>query len=84
MLKRLESERPKIQADIQAGKRLQKDRNAPAFVSKSVEDLDRKWKDTNEKAKQKHEKLKVSFSLHLHIPSITVEPLHTNTKGTFR
>lgn len=59
MLKRLETEKPKIQADIEAGKRLQKDRNAPSFVSKSVDDLDRKWKDTNEKAAQKHEKLKV-------------------------
>jgi hypothetical protein len=27
--------------------------------SPTVDDLDRKWKDTNEKAAQKHEKLKV-------------------------
>ena len=61
LIKRLESEKPKTQADIEAGKRLQKDRNAPSFVSKSVDDLDRKWKDTNEKAAQKHDKLKVSY-----------------------
>ena len=61
VLKRLESEKPKIQADIEAGKRLQKDRNAPTFVSKSVQELEGKWIDTNEKAKQKHDKLKVRF-----------------------
>jgi len=56
---KLESERPNIQADIEAGKRLQKERNAPTFVGKKVDDLDRKWKDTNELAKAKHTKLKV-------------------------
>ncbi|KAK3089398.1 hypothetical protein FSP39_003323 [Pinctada imbricata] len=58
VMQRLESERPTIQAEIEAGRRLQRERNAPTFVSKTVDDLDRKWKDTNDLAKQKHAKLK--------------------------
>lgn len=58
-MRKLESEKHNIQADIDAGRRLQKEKNAPTFVSQQVEDLDRKWRDTNEKAKAKHEKLKV-------------------------
>ena len=59
-MQRLDSERPNIQAEIEAGKRLQRERNAPTFVAKTVDELDKKWKDTNELAKQKHAKLKVS------------------------
>lgn len=57
---KLESEKPNIQADLEAGKRLQKEKNAPVFVAQQVSELDKKWKDTNEKAKAKHEKLKVN------------------------
>lgn len=59
-MRKLDSEAPNIQADIEAGKRLQREKNAPTFVSKTVDDLDKQWKDTNELAKTKHEKLKVS------------------------
>nr|KAG5692778.1 hypothetical protein BaRGS_009394 [Batillaria attramentaria] len=58
LLTKLDSEKATIQADIEAGKRLQKDRNAPAFISQTVADLDRKWRDTNQLAQAKHTKLK--------------------------
>uniref|UniRef100_A0A2C9KCB0 Calponin-homology (CH) domain-containing protein n=1 Tax=Biomphalaria glabrata TaxID=6526 RepID=A0A2C9KCB0_BIOGL len=58
LLTKLEAEKANIQAEIEAGKRLQNDRNAPAFIQQSVVELDRKWRDTNELAKAKHEKLK--------------------------
>ncbi|XP_035824390.1 nesprin-1 [Aplysia californica] len=58
LLNKLDAEKASIQAEIEAGKRLQRDRNAPAFIEQSVSELDRKWKDTNELAKAKHEKLK--------------------------
>lgn len=48
-----------IQADLEKGENLQRDRDAPAFVSKAINDLSTKWKDTNALAKAKHEKLKV-------------------------
>ena len=56
---KLETEAAGIQADIETGKRLQKQKDAPSFIGKSVDDLSRKWKDTNELAKSKHAKLKV-------------------------
>ncbi|KAH9507324.1 hypothetical protein Btru_056910, partial [Bulinus truncatus] len=58
LLSKLEAEKANIQAEIEAGRRLQNDKNAPAFIQQSVAELDRKWKDTNELAKAKHEKLK--------------------------
>ncbi|XP_025103982.1 nesprin-1-like isoform X4 [Pomacea canaliculata] len=58
LITRLESEKANIQADIETGKRLQKDRSAPAFISQTVADLDRKWRDTNQLAQAKHTKLK--------------------------
>ncbi|GFO48198.1 nesprin-1, partial [Plakobranchus ocellatus] len=58
LLNKLEAEKANIQAEIEAGKRLQRDRNAPSFIAQSVNELDRKWKDTQELAKAKHEKLK--------------------------
>lgn len=56
---RLEQEKGSIMADIEAGKRLQKDRNAPSFIAKNIQDLERKLKDTNDLAKAKHSQLKV-------------------------
>lgn len=50
-------------ADIEAGKKLQKERNAPSFISKNIQDLERKLKDTNELALAKHSKLKVTVIL---------------------
>lgn len=66
LITKLESEKANIQADIEAGKRLQKDQNAPSFISQTVSDLDRKWQDTNHLAQAKHNKLKVyqGFSVH--------------------
>ena len=61
LIKRLESEKPKIQADVEAGKGCQRERNAPTVYSRYLEDLNRQWGDTNEKAAQKHDKLKVSY-----------------------
>ncbi|XP_041351119.1 nesprin-1-like [Gigantopelta aegis] len=58
IMMKLETEAASIQADIEAGKRLQKQKDAPSFIGKSVDDLSRKWKDTNELAKSKHTKLK--------------------------
>jgi hypothetical protein len=59
LLMKLESEKAKVQEDIEAGKRLQQDKNAPAFIGQTVADLDRKWKDTNQLAQAKHSKIKV-------------------------
>ncbi|XP_076442566.1 muscle-specific protein 300 kDa-like isoform X3 [Babylonia areolata] len=58
LLTKLESEKANVQKDIEQGKRLQQDRNAPAFISQTVADLDRKWRDTNQLAQAKHNKLK--------------------------
>ncbi|CAL1544282.1 unnamed protein product [Lymnaea stagnalis] len=58
LLGKLEAEKANIQAEIEAGRRLQKDKNAPAFIQQTIAELDRKWKDTNDLAKAKHEKLK--------------------------
>ncbi|KAL5008450.1 hypothetical protein ScPMuIL_014031 [Solemya velum] len=58
LMMKLDSERSNIQAELEAGKRLQQDRDAPNFVAKTIQELDRKWKDTNELAKAKHNKLK--------------------------
>ena len=60
-IKRLESEKPKIQADIEAGKRYQKERYAPICVSNPLDDSHRQWGDTNEQAAQKLDKFKVSY-----------------------
>lgn len=60
LLNRLETEKSSIQAEIEAGRHLQKDKNAPAFIHQYLAELDKKWKDTNELAKAKLEKLKVS------------------------
>ena len=60
LLNKLEAEKASIQAEIDAGKRLQRERNAPAFIAQTIAELERKWKDTNELAKAKHEKLKVT------------------------
>lgn len=59
LLTKLDSEKANVQADIEQGKRLQQDRNAPAFISQTVADLDRKWRDTTQLAQAKHAKLKV-------------------------
>ncbi|KAK7104412.1 hypothetical protein V1264_019133 [Littorina saxatilis] len=58
LLTKLDSEKANVQADIDQGKRLQQDRNAPAFISDTVNNLDRKWRDTNQLAQAKHSKLK--------------------------
>ncbi|XP_076463750.1 muscle-specific protein 300 kDa-like isoform X7 [Babylonia areolata] len=58
LLTKLESEKGSIQKDIEQGKRLAQERNAPAFISQTTADLERKWKDTNELAQAKHAKLK--------------------------
>ncbi|GFR66525.1 nesprin-1, partial [Elysia marginata] len=58
LLNKLEAEKANIQAEIETGKRLQRDRNAPSFIAQSASELDRKWKDTQELAKAKHDKLK--------------------------
>ena len=60
LMSRIDSERAAIMSDIEAGKRLQKERNAPSFIAKNIQDLERKLKDTNELAAAKHSKLKVS------------------------
>ena len=48
-------------ADIEAGKKLQKDKNAPSFIAKNIQELEHKLKDTNDLAQAKHTKLKVLF-----------------------
>ena len=59
LLTKLESEKANVQKDIEQGKRLQQDRNAPGFISQTISDLDKKWRDTNQLAQAKHSKLKV-------------------------
>ncbi|ESO86156.1 hypothetical protein LOTGIDRAFT_167389 [Lottia gigantea] len=58
IMRRLEEEKARVMADLEAGRRLQQDKDAPDFVSKAVADLDKKWKDTNHLAKAKQEKLR--------------------------
>ena len=65
LLTKLDSEKANVQADIEQGKRLQQDRSAPAFISQTVADLDRKWRDTNQLAQAKHTKLKVNLEYEL-------------------
>ena len=60
-IKRLESEKPKIQADIEVGKGYQTERYSLTFVSNPFDDLDRQCGDTNEEAAQKLDKFKVSY-----------------------
>lgn len=60
---KLESEKHNVQADLEAGKQLQRKKNAPTFVSQQVSELDKKWKETNEKAKAKHKTLKVEQNI---------------------
>lgn len=62
LLTKLDSEKANVQADIEQGKRLQQDRNAPTFISQTVSDLDRKWRDTTQLAEAKHTKLKVRWA----------------------
>lgn len=59
IMMKLESEKHNVQADLEAGKQLQREKNAPTFVAQQVSELDKKWKETNEKAKAKHQALKV-------------------------
>ena len=61
LMSKLESEKANIMAEIEAGKKLQKDRNAPSFIAKNIQELERKLKDTNDLAEAKHTKLKVRF-----------------------
>ncbi|KAL8590280.1 hypothetical protein ACOMHN_006396 [Nucella lapillus] len=58
LLTKLESEKANIQKDIEQGKRLEQERNAPAFITQTVAGLERKWRDTNELSQAKHVKLK--------------------------
>lgn len=60
---KLESEKHNVQADLEAGKQLQREKNAPTFVAQQVSELDKKWKETNEKAKAKHQALKVEQNI---------------------
>ncbi|CAG5134805.1 unnamed protein product, partial [Candidula unifasciata] len=55
---KLEIEKANIQEEVEAGKHLQRDRNAPAFIQQSAAELDRKWKDTNEVVKARHERIR--------------------------
>ncbi|KAK6181528.1 hypothetical protein SNE40_009363 [Patella caerulea] len=57
IMRKLEAEKANIMADLDAGRKLQREKDAPDFVSKTVAELDRKWKDTNNLAKAKQEKL---------------------------
>ena len=61
LMGKLDSERANIMADIEAGKKLQKDKNAPKFIAQNIQELERKLKDTNDLAEAKHTKLKVRF-----------------------
>ena len=66
LMTKLESEKANILKDIEQGKRLQQERSAPAFISQTVEDLERKWHDTNQLAQAKHSKLKVCSTTYFH------------------
>ena len=59
--KRLESEKHKIQAGIEAGKGFQKEWNDNTSVPKYFTDLDGQSTDTHEKIAQKDVKHKVSY-----------------------
>ena len=59
-MSRLEAERASIMADIEAGRRLQKERNAPAFISQNIHDLEKKLRETDQHTQAKHQKLKVN------------------------
>lgn len=59
---KLEMEKTKIQAEIEAGKHLQRDSNAPAFIQQSVAELERKWKDVNEMVTARHENVRDQVS----------------------
>ena len=61
LMSKLDNERAGIMADIEAGKKLQKDKNAPSFIAKNIQELEHKLKDTNDLAQAKHTKLKVLF-----------------------
>ena len=61
LMGKLDSERANIMADIEAGKKLQKDKNAPKFIAQNIQELERKLKDTNDLAEAKHTKLKVRY-----------------------
>ena len=58
---RLDKERDGIMKELEEGKRLQKERNAPAFIKQKMADLERKLRDTDQLAEAKHTKLKVIF-----------------------
>ncbi|KAL3874933.1 hypothetical protein ACJMK2_037885 [Sinanodonta woodiana] len=55
---KLEAEKANILVEIEAGRRLQQDKNAPKFIVKSLQDMERKLKDTDQLAAAKHTKLK--------------------------
>ena len=59
LLTKIESERPKVEADIATGKKLLKDEHAPRFLSEAVHDLEDRWYTTEQKAKDKYINLKV-------------------------
>ena len=61
LLAKIDSERPKVEADIAAGKKLMKEQNAPQFLSAAVQDLEERWHTTEQKAKDKYLHLKVRF-----------------------
>ena len=61
LLAKIDSERPKVEADIAAGKKLMKEQDAPQFLSAAVQDLEERWHTTEQKAKDKYLHLKVRF-----------------------
>ena len=65
LMSKIESEKSGIMAEIEAGKKLQKDRNAPSFISQNIQELENKLKNTNDLAQAKHTKLKVIFFVHV-------------------
>ena len=62
LLAKIDSERPKVEADIAAGKELMKEQHAPQFLSAAVQDLEERWHTTEQKAKDKYLNLKVCVS----------------------
>ena len=61
LMSKIEKEKAGIMADIEAGRKLQKDKNAPSFIAQNIHDLENKFKNTNDLAQAKHTKLKVSL-----------------------
>ncbi len=59
LLSKINAQRPVVKGDIEAGKKLMKEANAPQFVNKTVQDLEERWKETEAEAKDKHDSLKV-------------------------